>query len=288
MEKKALTVEQLKKSNPWIDPEFQQPIEISDPGAALKAYLKSKEGQDDFARLDPQAAAKADEHERIGVWEEFKTEARNHGLPYFACEKNDRALSAMIEGSFGDEWTVENLRGAWARLVIAGKGILNPDEPRLLTQEDEIRISRMAATGDMQNALAEYLRCRFPRKDVRELERADAAEYEEILSKTALQPLIKEAFLFTWFAGHPDVPETDELTKFFQEFTSKKLVITFATLDELHDQFVKLQEREQHAALFAPEPTPTPEQTITTIEDMADAEVSETMAAVRKAYATRR
>jgi hypothetical protein len=255
----------------FTDPDFAQP-DFSGQGGGFNRWLESPEVQEEFARLAPEAAAQADEDERIRAWEEFKTEARNRGLPFFECDKNSQALSAMIFESFGDQWTVENLRQAWARLVVMGKGILDPNEPRLLSQQDEIRISRMAAQGDLQTALGAYLECRLPKNDVRALARADAAQYEEIFSKVRLQPLVREGILFTWYAGHPDIQESPELTNFFERFTSRKLVITFATLDEAYDQYVKSQEGQQQAALLAPD-QPTQAEVIAEIEELPDDEV---------------
>jgi len=270
----------------WIDPDFA-PLEASEPAIGSRRWLASKEVQEDFAKLAPEAAAQADEDERLRIFAEFMTEARRQGLPYFECEKNGQELSAMIEQRYNNQWTVENLRASWARLVLIGKGILDPDEPRLLSQEDEIRISRQAAQGDMQSALGAYLECRLPKNDVRALGRADLAGYEAIFSKPRMQPYIREATLFAWQAGHPEIEETDELTNFLKRFTSKKLVFTFAMLDEAYDQFVKSQEQQQQAALLAPD-VPTPQEITEDFEEMSDDEAASTMAAVRRTLAKER
>jgi len=299
--KRPLTIDELRKSDPFADganldlrgyPHLQPKTDTSwtnpdDPKTVLNDYLNSEEGQKEFVRLAPEAAEKIDEDERLRIFAEFMTEARRQGLPYFECEKNGQELSAMIEQRYNNQWTVENLRAGWVHLVISGRGILDPNEPRILSQEDEIRICRQAAQGDMQSALGAYLECRLPKNDVRALARADLAGYEAIFSKPRMQPYIREATLFAWQAGHPEIEETDELTNFLKRFTSKKLVFTFAMLDEGYDQFLKSQEQQQQAALLAPD-VPTAQEIIEDFEGMSDEEAASTVAAARRALAKER
>jgi hypothetical protein len=126
--------------------------------------------------------------------------------------------------------------------------ILSQDTPRTIPESDRLRIERMAAGGNISEALAEYILLRLPARVAAELRATEATgdwgTIERFANTLKWQPLLREGILAVFHYGSPHADPNDaEWLAYIDKHTAGRL-INFKTLESLWQRFQMHREDE--------------------------------------------
>jgi hypothetical protein len=288
-----LDLNNLPPEESFIDEEFGGLVSERryDMRRELAALADDPEVLRQLAKTDPAAAEELEERRN----EEAAMEFTKQHPGYYVCDENANQLDAYLKSKHLP-MTSETLGRAYDHLQAAGRLRVSPDVPRVIPESQKIRLARMAANGDAQNAFITYLQLRLPQAIANAVTyAANQLRVDELLNDPAQQEIVREAITEVWFWSHPNVPPAPELRGWFKNYTEHMPTFNFQTLDaawlgwydwkESHNQI------EKRNALLGlrgePKTEPTQAEIVARLDDLSDAEINRLMRGVARERAGR-
>src|SRR5580704_7384683 len=277
-----LTVEEIRQSDPWrtddlrldlsayphLTPLADAPVDDDkfaplpheqkrDTGE-LKKFLTAPDREAIEWLKDPELLKQYDEQHGKGT----TVYASNVPFRIYQREGKWRAKGTTPDGTV-HKFTAATRDGLFPKITSA----VNENTIRALTDSERLQVVRLAQSGNTNGAIARYLEFAIG------VERASRYRSpEEMLGDPALAEVFDECSLLTWFAGRPNVQDSEEWSQFLDLYAGGR-PYTHQLLDGAYTAFEKSQ---YTAALFGntrvreeQATPPTPRQ----IEDLDDAQV---------------
>jgi hypothetical protein len=102
---------------------------------------------------------------------------------YYKTEENARILEHLIEENFGDEYTVANLEAAFKYAQEKGMLEVEPGSISPLSDEELLKVCRLAASGDLEDAVVHYLEYSVPGVSVEDI--LQSPRYAGVVNRAA-------------------------------------------------------------------------------------------------------
>jgi hypothetical protein len=297
MAQTKLTLEEIRSSDPFraggddihldlssyphlvpladTSPEDDQfaPVDTRGMGAgssALKQFLSAPDREAIEGLKDPELLKKYDEQHGSG------TTVYASSIPFQISQRGDKwhAKGTTPDGAV-HRFTADTRDGLYPKITNA----VRQKTVRQLTESEKLQTVRMAQSGDTTGAIAYYLRLAIGE------ERASRyADPTEMLGDTALAEVFDECSLLTWFAGRPNVQDSEEFSGFLGQYAGRR-PLTHSLLDGCWAAFEKEQRMSilPRAVRNAEQPA-TPHEIQTALEDASDADIENMMTSTKREF----
>jgi hypothetical protein len=132
--------------------------------------------------------------------------------------------------------------------------VLSQDTPRTIPKSDRLRIERMAAGGNLPEALAEYILLRLPARVAAELRATEATgdwnTIERFANTPKWQPLLREGILAVFHYGSPHADPNDPAWLAYIDKHTRDRVLTFKALESLWTRYQMYLEDQKRSSIL--------------------------------------